>query len=123
MAYAPGRLFLGSCTAITARAFSFAALSGVMFQLKSEFLLDNAQVGLIGGAGLWGMALSQVSFSSLCDVVGMRNLLRAALAGHVIGVALFVFATGFQTLFAAALVMAIANGVIEAVCNPLTATL
>ena len=119
----PGRLFFGSCTAITALAFSFAALSGVMFQLKSEFLLDNVQVGLIGGAGLWGMAISQASFSSFCDVVGMRNLLRVALAGQVAGVLLFCFATGFDTLFAGALVMAIANGVIEAVCNPLTATL
>lgn len=119
----PGRLFIGSCTAITALAFSFAALSAVMYQLKSEFLLDNAQVGLIGGAGLWGMAISQVSFSPLCDLVGMRNLLRFAFVGHVAGVLMFVFAPGFQMLFAGALVLAIANGVIEAVCNPLTATL
>lgn len=119
----PGRLFAGSCMAITALAFSFAALSAVMYQLKAEFLLDNAQVGLIGGAGLWGMAISQVSFSGLCDLVGMRNLLRFALVGHVAGVALFVLAPGFEALFAGALVMAIANGVIEAVCNPLTATL
>ena len=119
----PGRLFFGSCTAITALAFTFAAMSAVLYQLKSEFLLDNAQVGLIGGAGLWGMAISQISFSSLCDLVGMRNLLRLALVGHIAGVALFVFATGFETLFAGALVMAVANGMIEAVCNPLTAAL
>jgi len=119
----PARLFAGSCAAITALAFSFAALSAVMYQLKSEFLLDNAQVGLIGGAGLWGMAISQVSFSPLCDLVGMRNLMRLALVGHVAGVALFIFAPGFSTLFAGALVLAIANGVVEAVCNPLTATL
>lgn len=119
----PGRLFFGSCTAVTALAFTFAAMSAIMYQLKTEFLLDNAQVGLIGGAGLWGMAISQISFSSLCDLVGMRNLLRLALLGHIVGVGLFVFATGFTSLFAAALVMAIANGMIEAVCNPLTATL
>jgi MFS family permease len=119
----PGRLFFGSCTAVTALAFTFAAMSAVMYQLKLEFRLDNAQVGLIGGAGLWGMAISQISFSSLCDLVGMRNLLRLALLGHVAGVALFVFATGFSSLFAAALVIAVANGMIEAVCNPLTATL
>ena len=118
-----GRLFLGSCTAVTALAFSFATLSGVMFQLKTVFLLDNAQVGLIGGAGLWGMALSQVGFSSLVDVIGMRTLLRLAFVGHVVGVSLFVTATGFSSLFVAALVTAIANGVIEAVCNPLVATL
>ncbi|HEV7384908.1 MAG TPA: MFS transporter [Phenylobacterium sp.] len=119
----PARLFFGSCTAVTALAFTFAAMSAVMYQLKTEFLLDNAQVGLIGGAGLWGMAISQISFSSLTDLVGMRNLLRFALAGHVAGVLLFVFATGFTSLLVGALVIAIANGVIEAVCNPLTATL
>jgi MFS family permease len=67
--------------------------------------------------------VSQISFSSLCDLVGMRNLLRLALLGHLAGVGLFVFATGFSSLFAAALVIAVANGMIEAVCNPLTATL
>jgi fucose permease len=118
-----GRLFTGSCAAIAALAFTFAAMSGVMYALKNEFLLTNVQVGLIGGAGLWGMAVSQVGFSSLCDIVGMRNLLRLAFLGHVAGVALFVTAQGFGGLFAGALVMAIANGVIEAVCNPLTATL
>jgi MFS family permease len=119
----PGRLFFGACTAITALAFTFAAMSAVMFQLKSEFVLDNAQVGLIGGASLWGMALSQFSFSALCDVVGMRNLLRAALVGHVAGVLLMITAKGFDGLFAGALVIAIANGIIEAVCNPMTAAL
>lgn len=119
----PGRLFFGSCAAITALAFTFAAMSGILFQLKAEFVLDNTQVGLIGGASLWGMALSQFSFSALCDVVGMRNLLRAALAGHVAGVILLVTAHGFDTLFIGALVLAVANGVIEAVCNPLTAAL
>jgi len=34
-----------------------------MFQLKSVFLLDNAQIGLISGAGVWGMAVSQLGFS------------------------------------------------------------
>lgn len=120
----PGqRLFAGSCAAIAALAFSFAALSGVMYELKGAFLLDNVQIGLIGGAGLWGMAISQVGFSSLVDAIGMRNLLRFAFIGHVAGVLLFVTAGGFTMLFAGALVLAIANGVIEAVCNPLVATL
>jgi fucose permease len=118
-----GRLFFGSCAAVTALAFSFATLAGVMFDLKTAFVLDNVQIGLIAGAGLWGMALSQVGFSLLCDVIGMRNLLRMAFLGHVAGMALFVTATGFSSLFTAALVTAIANGVIEAVCNPLVATL
>lgn len=117
------RLFAGSCAAIAALAFSFAAISAIMYDLKGEFLLDNAQVGLIGGAALWGMAISQIGFSSLCDVFGMRNLMRLACVGHVAGVLLLVTAGGFTGLFAGALVLAIANGVIEAVCNPLVATL
>lgn len=122
-ATSPGRLFAGSCAAVTALAFTFAALGAAMYPLKSEFLLDNEQVGLIGGAGLWGMAISQIGFSSLVDTIGMRNLLRLCALGHVASIFLFVTATGFTSLFAAALVMAIANGVIEAVCNPLVATL
>lgn len=118
-----GRMFAGSCMAIIALAFSFAALSGVMYQLKGVFLLDNAQIGLIGGAGLWGMAISQIGFSSLCDTLGMRNLMRLAALGHIAGVALIVFAGGFEMLFIGALVLAIANGMVEAVCNPLVATL
>ncbi|MFD2500314.1 hypothetical protein ACFSTI_17545 [Rhizorhabdus histidinilytica] len=87
---------------MTALAFSFAAMSGVMYDLKGEFLLDNAQVGLIGGAALWGMAISQIGFSSLCDVFGMRNLMRLACLGHVGGVLLFVTAGSFAGLFAGA---------------------
>lgn len=117
------RLFAGACAAICALAFSFAALSGVMYRLKGEFLLDNAQAGLIGGAGLWGMAISQIGFSSLCDIFGMRNLMRLAALGHLTGVALIVTAGGFTGLFVGALILAIANGMVEAVCNPLVATL
>ena len=119
-----GRLFFGSCAAVIALAFSFATLSGVMFQLKSAFVLDNAQIGLIGGAGLWGMALVA---GGLLLAGGRGGHARAAAPGlpgtRLAGVVLFVTATGFSTLFAAALVTAIANGVIEAVCNPLVATL
>lgn len=117
------RMFAGACAAIAALAFSFAALSGIMYQLKGEYLLDNGQIGLIGGAGLWGMAISQVGFSSLCDAIGMRRLMRLAALGHIAGAVLIVTAGGFTSLFIGALVLAIANGVVEAVCNPLVATL
>ncbi|MDX3899254.1 MAG: MFS transporter [Sphingobium sp.] len=116
-------MFAGACAAICALAFSFAALSGVMYRLKGEFLLDNAQIGLIGGAGLWGMAISQIGFSSLCDLLGMRNLMRLAALGHLLGIVLIVTARGFNGLFIGALALAIANGMVEAVCNPLVATL
>ena len=65
-----GRLFLGSCVALVATSVAFATVGAVMFDLKGEFVLANAQVGWIGGAALWGFAVSQVVFAPLCDTLG-----------------------------------------------------
>ncbi|MCY3810148.1 MAG: MFS transporter [Gemmatimonadetes bacterium] len=117
------RLFVGSCVALVATSVAFATVGAVMFDLKGEFVLNNAQVGWIGGAALWGFAVSQVVFAPLCDTLGMRFLVRMAFLGHLGGAAILVFATGFETLFAGALVIAMANGLVEAACNPLVAAL
>lgn len=118
-----GRLFAGSCVALVATSVAFATVGAVMFSLKGEFALTNAQVGWIGGAALWGFAVSQLVFSPFCDTLGMRFLLRAAFAGHLAGTLIMIFAGGFGGLFAGALIIAMANGLVEAACNPLVATL
>ena len=117
------RLFLGSCVALVATSVAFATVAAVMFTLKGEFVLTNADVGWIAGAGLWGFAVSQVVFAPLCDTLGMRTLVRMAFVGHLGGALIMIFATGFGTLFAGALVIAMANGLVEAACNPLVAAL
>ena len=117
------RLFLGSCVALIATSVAFATIGAVMFALKGEFGLNNAQVGWIGGAALWGFAVSQLVFAPLCDTLGMRFLVRMAFAGHLAGSLVMIFAGGFATLFAGALVISMANGLIEAACNPLVASL
>ena len=118
-----GRLFLGSCVALVATSVAFATVGAVMFDLKGEFVLTNAQVGWIGGAALWGFAVSQVVFAPRCDTLGMRFLVRMAFVGHLAGALIMVFAGGFTPLFAGALVIAMANGLVEAACNPLVASL
>ena len=85
-------LFKGSCVALVAVAFNFAGIAGAMLQLKDGFALTNTQVGWIGGAGLWGLALSQLLFSPFCDVIGLRPLLRLAFVGHLAGVRIDVLA-------------------------------
>jgi len=55
-----GRLFLGSCVALIATSVAFVTVAAIMFTLKGEFVLTNADVGWIAGAGLWGFAVSQV---------------------------------------------------------------
>ena len=117
------RLFLGSCVALIATSVAFATVGAVMFALKGEFVLNNAQIGWIGGAALWGFAVSQLVFSPFCDTLGMRFLVRMAFVGHLAGALIMILAGGFATLFVGALVISMANGLIEAACNPLVAAL
>lgn len=119
----PSRLFFGSCVALIATSVAFATVGEVMFALKGEFVLSNAAVGWISGAALWGFAVSQLVFAPFCDNLGMRFLLRLAFAGHVAGSMVMIFAQGFWGLFSGALVLAMANGLVEAACNPLVAAL
>ncbi|MGC9055175.1 MAG: MFS transporter, partial [Candidatus Hydrogenedens sp.] len=119
----PTKLFVGSCVALIATAMTFAVLSAIMNPLKQQFLLTNEQVGLIGGAGLWGFPISILIFGPLCSVLGIRFLLRLAFVFFVSGISLMIFATGFWMLFFGALTIAFANGLVEGACNPLVATL
>ena len=117
------RLFLGSCIALIATSVAFATVGAVMLALKREFVLTNEEVGWIGGAALWGFAVSQLLFAPLADSLGMRALLRLAFVGHLVGAVTMIFASGFATLFAGALIIAMGNGLVEAACNPLVAAL
>jgi MFS family permease len=117
------RLFIGACFALIATSVAFATVGAVMLALKRDFVLTNQQVGWIGGAALWGFAVSQLIFAPLCDTLGMRFLVRLAWLSHLVGTLVMIFATGFWLLFAGALVIAMANGLVEAACNPLVATL
>jgi MFS family permease len=119
----PRRLFIASCVALVATAMAFATVGAVMGPLKSEFILTNEAVGWIGGAALWGFAVSQLIFAPLCDTLGMKLLLRLAFIGHLLGTTVMIVATGFWMLFGGALIIALANGLVEAACNPLVAAL
>jgi MFS family permease len=116
------RLFIGSCMALISTSVAFAVIGDIMGTLKTTFVLTNAQVGQIGGAALWGFTLSIIALGPLCDALGMRNLLRFAWVCHLAGPLLMITATGFWSLFAGALILALGNGTVEAACNPLVAT-
>ncbi len=117
------RLFLGSCIALIATSVAFATVGAIMLALKREFVLTNQEVGWIGGAALWGFAVSQLVFAPLCDTLGMRFLLRLSFLGHLAGTLVMMMAGGFWMLFGGALIIAMANGLVEAACNPLVASL
>jgi MFS family permease len=119
----PRQLFWASCMALIATSCSFAVFSDIMGPLKDDFALTNQDVGWIGGAQLWGFPLTILIFGPLCDVVGMRFLFRLAFILHLAGCVLMFIATGFWMLFAGALIIGMANGLVEAAGNPLVATL
>ncbi len=119
----PSRLFTASCIALIATAMSFAIRGDIMGDFERVFVLDKVQVGWIGGAAFWGFGLSILFGGPLCDILGMGTLLRLAALGHIGGILLTIFAPNFTVLFAATVIIGIANGLIEAAVNPLIATI
>ncbi len=117
------KLFVGSCMALVATSVAFGVVTAIIPDLKAEFTFTNAEVGRIGGAAIWGFAVSQLLFAPFCDTLGMRRLLKLAFVCHLLGVVLFLTGAGFTQLFLGALIIAIANGLVEAACNPLVASI
>ncbi len=119
---ARSRLFLASCLALIVTAMSFAIRGDIMGALEAEYHLNKEELGWIAGTAFWGFTLSIVFGGPLCDFLGMGRLLRFAFVGHLAGVATTIFASGFWSLFAGTLLIGLANGFVEAACNPLIAT-
>jgi MFS family permease len=117
------RLFRSSCVAIVATAMTFGVRADIMDALGSQFHLTNEQTGWIAGAAFWGFTVSMLAGGMLCDLVGMRSLIGAGFVGHLGGILLTIFATGFGSLYAGTLAIGLANGLVEAAANPLTSTL
>jgi fucose permease len=124
------RLFAGICLALVPTGASFALVSNILGQLKAEFILTNVQVGYIGGAALWGMALSLLIIGPALEGFGLKRGTQMAFLGHVAGLTLMISAvllrgepSGFWLLMAGAAVLAMGHGMIEVAGNPLTAAL
>jgi putative membrane-bound dehydrogenase-like protein len=124
------RLFFGICLALIPTGMSFALVSNILVQLKQQFILTNYQVGLIGGAALWGMALSLLIAGPLLEMFGLKNGARMAFVGHAAGITIMIAAasrigdpSAFWMLMAGAATLAAGNGMIEVAGNPLVAAL
>ena len=102
---------------------SFAIRGDIMGDFERLFALNKTDVGWIAGAAFWGFGLSILLGGPLCDLLGMGTLLRLAAGGHIIGTIPTIAAPNFAILFAATLVIGIANGLVEAAVNPLVATI
>ena len=117
------KLFWASCLALLVTSLSFGIRAGMMNQLALDFNLNASQLGTITATAFWGFPLAIVIGGFIVDVIGMKRLLIMAFIFHLAGIALTIFAQGYWTLFFSTLLIGIANGTVEAACNPLIATL
>ena len=113
------QLFNASCVALVVTALAFATRGSFVEAWAIEFNLTHTQVGWIVGTAFWGFTLAMVFGGPLVDVIGLGRILAVAFFCHVAGIILTIVATGFWTLFISTLFIGIANGSVEAACNPL----
>jgi len=113
------QLFNASCVALVVTALAFATRGSFVEAWAMEFDLTHVQVGWIVGTAFWGFTLAMVFGGPLVDIIGLGRIISIAFFCHVIGIVLTIVATGFWTLFISTLFIGVANGSVEAACNPL----
>jgi MFS family permease len=130
------RLFVASCLALVTTSMMFAIRGDIADALTTDFHLTKEQMGAILSPAFWGFALSIIIAGSLVDWLGMRNLLLVSSLGYIVSILVILFAprpegpvdslfshAGTFTLYAGMLVIGLSQGLVEAVINPLIATI
>jgi len=136
------RLFTGCIISLVATAFGFAVRAAILEDWRSEFNLTQEQIGYILGAGLFPFAISIILFSLVIDRLGNGVSMAIAFVLHVASAVITLAAplalagpgaspeaieagqrAGFTLLYIGTFIFALGNGTVEAVVNPVTATL
>ncbi len=117
------KLFVASCLALLVTSLSFGIRAGILGRLGVQFHLSAGELGTIAATAFWGFPLAVIIGGFVVDIIGMKWLLVAAFVFHLAGILLTIFAGGYWTLFISTLFVGIANGTVEAACNPLVASL
>lgn len=125
------RLFLACFFSIFATSSAFIVRALVITEWGEQFNLSEAQKGAIfPGAALFPFAISIVLFSLFIDRLGYGKTMAFAVFAHLVGTVVTILATrastttgAYQMLYFGTLITSLANGAVEAVANPVTATL
>ncbi len=134
-ASAPGTnetlLFWACFASIVATAFGFIVRSQIVGDWAREYHLSATQVGSINGVGLWPFAISIVLFSLIIDRIGYGIAMGFAFLCHITSAVLTILtpmlvkgdAQAFNLLYFSTFILALGNGTVEAVANPVVANL
>ena len=117
------KLFNASCFALVTTAMTFAVRAKIELVFNNEYGLSLEQIGIAFGPAFYGFTLAMIIGGFLVDLFGMKKIMNLAFIGHLVGIVLTLFARDFWMLFSGTLLIGIGNGMVEAACNPLIATL
>ena len=124
------RLLYAGFTAILAAGVGFGIRGGIFGNWAAEFGFTGAQLGAIGGAGFTGFCFGIMVGGVVVDKIGYAKLVIAAFLFHVLSAFITFGAsegqdinTAYQFLWWGMFTFALANGILEAVANPLVSTL
>jgi MFS family permease len=121
------KLFVASCLALLVTSLSFGIRAGILDALGTQFQLNKAELGAIAATAFWGCPLAIIIGGFVVDIIGMKRLLIIALVFHLAGIILTIYAGRFNSpyldFFISTLLIGLANGTVEAACNPLITSL
>ena len=127
------RLFWACFVALITTAFGFIVRALVIDEWGDAYGLTGTQKGEIFGAGLWPFAISIILGSLVIDRVGYGTGMAFAFVCHVLSAVVTIFGPGlmfsddgngaYWALYLGNVIVALGNGAVEAVINPVVATL
>ncbi len=124
------RLLFAGFMAILAAGIGFGIRGGILANWAADFGFTGGQLGAIGGAGFTGFCFGIIIGGVVVDKIGYGKLVVAAFLFHVLSaVVTFLAMKGqaqemaYKYLYWGTFIFALANGTLEAVANPLVATL
>jgi len=125
------KLFWTCFISLVATSFGFIVRASIMDAWAKDFGLSETQKGEIFGVGLWPFAISIVLFSLIIDRIGYGVALGFAFICHVAFIAIVIAApnlvangaNGYWVLYLGSFIGALGNGTVEAVINPVVATM
>jgi MFS family permease len=119
----PSKWLFWTCfIALIATSFGFIIRTQVIGDWGVVFNLSETQKGEILGVGLWPFALSIILLSFVIDRVGYDKTLWFAFGCHIVSTFVTLFATSYTALYWGTFILALGNGAVEAVINPVVAT-
>ncbi len=121
------RLLWAGFMAILAAGVGFAIRGGIFDNWGKEFNFTATQLGTIGGAGFNGFCFGIIIGGIIVDKIGYGKLVLAAFGLHIVSAFVTFGAStpenAYDFLYWGMFIFAFANGTLEAVANPLVATL